>query len=159
SSFGEPGSVSNFRHDSESRSSRLAIPEPGSGPRMRARERFHRRLVSVALSESFGGAGTTVSHPDFGRRVEVIIRSSRPRIRSTVVMLAVAGLAIAGMVAAMARSAIDEVGVVAAGAVEDDGANCPVTLPGSLTANAKLPDPFTRLDGTRIVAKSDWRCR
>src|SRR5262249_23655417 len=41
----------------------------------------------------------------------------------------------------------------------DEGANCPVTLPGSLTANAKLPDPFKKLDGTRITAKSDWRCR
>jgi len=43
--------------------------------------------------------------------------------------------------------------------VEDEGANCPVSLPGSFAANAKLPDPFTRLDGTRIAATSDWRCR
>jgi glucuronyl esterase-like protein/cellulose binding protein with CBM2 domain len=43
--------------------------------------------------------------------------------------------------------------------VEDEGADCSVSLPSSFPANAKLPDPFTRLDGTRIAAKSDWRCR
>ncbi|MGY0063105.1 glucuronyl esterase domain-containing protein [Streptomyces sp. LZ34] len=46
-----------------------------------------------------------------------------------------------------------------AAGVEDDGADCAVQLPGSLTANSKLPDPFTRLNGTRISTKSDWRCR
>jgi hypothetical protein len=43
--------------------------------------------------------------------------------------------------------------------VEDAGASCPVTLPGSFAANATLPDPFTRLDGTRIATKADWTCR
>jgi hypothetical protein len=43
--------------------------------------------------------------------------------------------------------------------VEDASANCPVSLPGSFPANALLPDPFTRLAGTRITAKSDWTCR
>ncbi|MEU4896543.1 cellulose-binding protein [Streptomyces sp. NPDC044780] len=43
--------------------------------------------------------------------------------------------------------------------VEDDGADCAVPDPGAVTANSKLPDPFTRLDGTRISATSDWRCR
>jgi hypothetical protein len=28
-----------------------------------------------------------------------------------------------------------------------------------LTANAKLPDPFKKLDGTRITTQSDWTCR
>jgi hypothetical protein len=34
-------------------------------------------------------------------------------------------------------------------------------LPGTsgLPSNAKLPDPFKRLDGTRISAKADWHCR
>jgi hypothetical protein len=49
-------------------------------------------------------------------------------------------------------------GTTAAG-VEDDGASCAVSLPGSLPANSRLPDPFRKLDGTRITAKSDWRCR
>jgi hypothetical protein len=47
----------------------------------------------------------------------------------------------------------------AAAAVEDDGADCAVSLPGSWPANAKLPDPFKRIDGTRITTTGDWRCR
>jgi len=45
---------------------------------------------------------------------------------------------------------------------EDDGANCPVaSLPdsGSLPVIAKLPDPFKKLDGTRMSTKAEWRCR
>lgn len=30
---------------------------------------------------------------------------------------------------------------------------------GSLKANAKLPDPFTKIDGTRMTDKSEWACR
>ena len=29
----------------------------------------------------------------------------------------------------------------------------------ALTADGKLPDPFKKLDGTRITNKSEWRCR
>ena len=47
----------------------------------------------------------------------------------------------------------------AAAAVEDDGADCAVTVPGSWPAGAKLPDPFKRIDGTRIASTGDWRCR
>lgn len=45
---------------------------------------------------------------------------------------------------------------------ENPGADCTVpTLPsgGSLPANANLPDPFTKIDGTRITEKSQWWCR
>ncbi|MGW4822584.1 glucuronyl esterase domain-containing protein [Streptomyces sp. NPDC004227] len=42
---------------------------------------------------------------------------------------------------------------------EDDGADCAVPNPGSPTASSMLPDPFKRLNGTRISAASDWRCR
>ncbi|MDR7277831.1 glucuronyl esterase domain-containing protein [Catenuloplanes atrovinosus] len=42
--------------------------------------------------------------------------------------------------------------------VEDEGADCPISQ-GTVTANAKLPDPFTRIDGSRITSRSDWRCR
>ncbi|MGB3439052.1 MAG: cellulose binding domain-containing protein [Actinophytocola sp.] len=73
----------------------------------------------------------------------------------SIVALAVAALAIAGAVVLPASTTPTE---VAAG-VEDDGADCQVTLPGSLTANSRLPDPFTKLDGTRLTAKSEWRCR
>ncbi|WP_309110844.1 cellulose binding domain-containing protein [Saccharothrix sp.] len=68
------------------------------------------------------------------------------------VLLAVSVLALAGALTAVANT-----NAVAA-AVEDDGADCPVSTPGSLQTNAKLPDPFKRLDGTRISSKADWRC-
>ncbi len=44
---------------------------------------------------------------------------------------------------------------------EDDGADCAIaTVPGLLTtSNAQLPDPFTKLDGTRMSTKAEWRCR
>ncbi|MCL2183825.1 MAG: carbohydrate binding domain-containing protein [Chitinispirillia bacterium] len=44
--------------------------------------------------------------------------------------------------------------------VENVGAGCVVALPGSFTtANSKLPDPFLKLDKTRIAGKGDWWCR
>jgi len=43
--------------------------------------------------------------------------------------------------------------------VEDEGADCAVSLPGSVQSNSKLPDPFRRVDGSRISSKSDWRCQ
>jgi hypothetical protein len=46
--------------------------------------------------------------------------------------------------------------------VENRGADCVVpTLPAgnTLPITPNLPDPFTRLDGTRITRKSDWTCR
>lgn len=45
---------------------------------------------------------------------------------------------------------------------EDEGADCPAATlpePTSLPSNAKLPDPFEQLDGTRISTKAEWRCR
>ncbi|MQY14476.1 hypothetical protein SRB5_46430 [Streptomyces sp. RB5] len=45
-----------------------------------------------------------------------------------------------------------------AGEPEHDGADCAVgTTPAG--SNTLLPDPFTRINGTRITSKSDWRCR
>ncbi|WP_258535051.1 cellulose-binding protein [Streptomyces sp. PT12] len=41
---------------------------------------------------------------------------------------------------------------------EDEGADCPVPEPPS-TSTPRLPDPFTRIDGTRITSREDWRCR
>ena len=43
-----------------------------------------------------------------------------------------------------------------------EGADCAVpALPdaGSLPTEAKLPDPFQRLNGTRITTVADWQCR
>jgi len=53
-------------------------------------------------------------------------------------------------------------GAPPSGSVEDDGADCPAsTLPdtASLMTNAKLPDPFKKLDSTRLASKAEWRCR
>jgi hypothetical protein len=88
----------------------------------------------------------------------VIITMGRSRNRSTAVVLAVAAaLAVAGVVTVVARTTTAEAAAIAA--VEDDGADCAVSIPSSLPASARLPDPFRRLDGTRITAKSQWRCR
>lgn len=79
-----------------------------------------------------------------------------------VVVLAAAALAVAGAVTVVARTtaagaAVRTLAVTAA--VEDEGADCPVPGSGSSAANSRLPDPFRKVDGTRISAKSDWRCR
>ncbi|HUQ58382.1 cellulose-binding protein [Lentzea sp.] len=73
------------------------------------------------------------------------------RIRSRAAVLTAAALMIIG--AATTPS------TAAAGPIEDDGGDCAVTLPGSLATNPRLPDPFTKLNGARITAKTDWRCR
>ncbi|MDQ1286938.1 MAG: hypothetical protein QG622_503 [Actinomycetota bacterium] len=83
-----------------------------------------------------------------------MIRRGRSRLRSVVVAAAVSGLTAAGAVCVSGVSA-----VAAPLGVEDEGADCPVTLPGSVPSNAKLPDPFTKLDGKRITSAADWRCR
>jgi hypothetical protein len=54
-------------------------------------------------------------------------------------------------------------GTVNWGKEEDPSAGCAVTakLPAyaDLKADGKLPDPFTKLDGTRIKDKGEWACR
>jgi len=54
-------------------------------------------------------------------------------------------------------------GAINWGKEEDPSAGCPVTatLPeyAALTADGKLPDPFKKLDGTRITTKAEWACR
>ncbi|WP_245641991.1 glucuronyl esterase domain-containing protein [Nonomuraea candida] len=83
---------------------------------------------------------------------------TRPKIRTRVVALAMAAtLGAAGTVTLTPAGP-----AVAAAGVENEGADCAVPgLPdaGSLPTAARLPDPFRKLDGTRISAKSDWRCR
>ncbi|WP_085066530.1 glucuronyl esterase domain-containing protein [Catenuloplanes japonicus] len=58
----------------------------------------------------------------------------------------------------LAASVLAVSGAAYAAPVEDEGADCPISQ-GSVTANATLPDPFTRIDGTRITTVADWRCR
>ena len=82
--------------------------------------------------------------------------------RPLVVMLAAATLTVGAATVIPRMSAADAAAVPPVVVVEDEGAACPVTgLPeaGSLPTVAKLPDPFTRLDGTRITSAADWRCR
>ncbi|WP_433533288.1 cellulose binding domain-containing protein [Micromonospora sp. CA-263727] len=86
----------------------------------------------------------------------------RASLRSTVVVLLVAALALAAAVTVVARTTAAQAApgsLAAVASVEDEGADCPATNPGALTANSRLPDPFRKVDGTRITSKSDWRCR
>jgi Cellulose binding domain len=87
------------------------------------------------------------------------IRSGSPRLRSAVVALAVAALVAGGAETVVARATAAPDAAPPPVSVEDSGASCAVNLPSTLTSNAKLPDPFTRLDGTRISSVSDWTCR
>ncbi|MBB2921126.1 cellulose binding domain-containing protein [Cellulomonas cellasea] len=90
-----------------------------------------------------------------------MIRSGRSKNRSTVVVLAVVALAAAAVVADLPRAGTAHAAPFAS-AVENEGAGCAVpALPdaGSLPTNARLPDPFQRLDGTRIASRADWRCQ
>jgi hypothetical protein len=89
----------------------------------------------------------------------VIINSGNIKIRSAAVALAVAAIIGAGMQTMAAGAAGFAATSPAVSGVEDDGAGCAVTLPSTLTSNALLPDPFTKLDGTRITTTSDWTCR
>ncbi|MDG9715493.1 cellulose-binding domain-containing protein [Streptomyces sp. DH24] len=84
----------------------------------------------------------------------------RPRLWAAAVLVAAAGLAGTTLVpqADAADSLVTAVAQAEPG-VEDDGADCPVPDPGSPAADSRLPDPFRKLDGTRISTTSDWRCR
>ncbi|NYI03801.1 glucuronyl esterase domain-containing protein [Allostreptomyces psammosilenae] len=82
----------------------------------------------------------------------------RPWVWAVAVFAAVVSLAVTLIPRAGAVSGPGPA-VRAVPGVEDDGADCAVPAPGPSTANSLLPDPFTRLDGTRITDRSDWRCR
>jgi hypothetical protein len=76
------------------------------------------------------------------------------------VLAAVVGSAGVATISTVSRSpALADTGSIAAAPVEDDGADCAVAVPGSSPASSRLPDPFRKLNGARISAKSDWRCR
>lgn len=88
----------------------------------------------------------------------MITSSGRAKAWPTLVLPAVFVLALAGALTAVAATPSAPPTDVVAAAVEDDGADCAVSLPGSLTPNATLPDPFKRLNGTRVTSQADWRC-
>jgi uncharacterized repeat protein (TIGR02543 family) len=58
---------------------------------------------------------------------------------------------------------VEDSTIIAWGKVENPTAKCRLsgTMPEyeALVANSKLPDPFMKLNGTRITNKSDWACR
>jgi len=92
----------------------------------------------------------------------VTISSGRSMIRPAVVVLSTAALAVAGAMTALAgtHTADAAVGSLAfASNVEDEGADCPVPNPGSFSPNSRLPDPFRKIDGSRITTKAEWVCR
>ncbi|MFC4070109.1 glucuronyl esterase domain-containing protein [Actinoplanes subglobosus] len=73
---------------------------------------------------------------------------SKLRTRATLIVASVlAGAAVVFAVPTTAHAA-----------VEDDGADCPVAASPTVST-AQMPDPFTRIDGTRITTTGDWRCR
>ena len=89
----------------------------------------------------------------------MIISSGRSKIRPTVVALVVSALAVAGTVTVMANTTTARAAATTlAAAVEDEGADCAVPATNTVN-NSQLPDPFTRIDGTRITSVADWRCR
>ncbi|MEV6964536.1 cellulose-binding domain-containing protein [Hamadaea sp. NPDC051192] len=81
----------------------------------------------------------------------------RSSVRPTVLALAVVALVVAGAATVVAHTVPTAFALAAS--VEDEGAGCAVSLPGSTPSTSKLPDPFKKIDGTRITSKSDWRCR
>ncbi|MGP4111170.1 glucuronyl esterase domain-containing protein, partial [Streptomyces sp. 4N509B] len=82
----------------------------------------------------------------------------RPRVWAATAFVALAGLT-ATTVASQAGAADSPVAVTQfQSSVEDEGADCAVN-PGQTSSNPQLPDPFTRLDGTRVSTTEDWRCR
>ncbi|MFI7276900.1 cellulose binding domain-containing protein [Streptomyces sp. NPDC049879] len=83
----------------------------------------------------------------------------RPRLWAVVAFAAVAGLTTTTLGAQADAPGGQARTVLAAAAVEDDGADCAVPSPGPSPSQSLLPDPFTRIDGTRISDRSDWRCR
>lgn len=42
---------------------------------------------------------------------------------------------------------------------EDLGAACEIGMLPAAASNAKLPNPFTKFDGSSVSSKADWRCR
>ncbi|MCA2216570.1 cellulose-binding protein, partial [Wangella sp. NEAU-J3] len=77
----------------------------------------------------------------------------RSKLRVAVVAaVSVSVLAVGAVATFGPRSASARAAVVAAAGVEDEGANCVVPEPGGAVSNARLPDPFLRMNGTRITS-------
>jgi hypothetical protein len=92
------------------------------------------------------------------RRPRVLDAVRRPGIWAvTTALTAALGLAVITLTSY--TGTVDPLVPVAAAATGvEDGADCSVASTDP-PANSLLPDPFNKLNGTRITAKSDWRCR
>ncbi|MDG9705661.1 cellulose binding domain-containing protein [Streptomyces sp. DH37] len=87
-------------------------------------------------------------------------RRHRPWTWAAAAFAAVAGLTVTTLGGAQADTAgaLKAATVPASSPVEDEGADCQVGQGGS-TNTSMLPDPFTKMNGTRVTSKADWRCR
>ncbi|THV27305.1 cellulose-binding domain-containing protein [Glycomyces paridis] len=81
---------------------------------------------------------------------------TRPGLRFALVLLA--SIAVVAAMALAPRMQNAEAADLSA-LSEFDGEDCNVTVPGSWASNTLLPDPFTKIDGTRITSKAQWECR
>jgi len=73
-----------------------------------------------------------------------------------------AGAGVAGADAVAGAGTGGVAGSAATRPVENQSADCPVGAlpePSALPQITKLPDPFKKLDGTRVASKAEWRCR
>ncbi|WP_159940016.1 MULTISPECIES: cellulose binding domain-containing protein [unclassified Nocardiopsis] len=73
----------------------------------------------------------------------------RPRTWAAAALAVAAGLAALTLAPAPAAASPDE----------HNGADCAVPGSGSPASTSQLPDPFTRLDGTRVSTADEWECR
>ncbi|GAA2260271.1 hypothetical protein GCM10009853_011630 [Glycomyces scopariae] len=81
---------------------------------------------------------------------------ARHRRRLRFALVALASVALASALALSTRfSAEAQVQAMS----EWDGADCGVQIPGSWASSSLLPDPFTRIDGSRVTTRSQWECR
>ncbi|MEU5873392.1 cellulose binding domain-containing protein [Glycomyces sp. NPDC047369] len=81
---------------------------------------------------------------------------ARHRRRLRFALVALASVALASALALSTRfSAEAQVQAMS----EWDGADCAVAVPGSWASSSLLPDPFTKIDGTRITTRDQWECR
>jgi hypothetical protein len=79
----------------------------------------------------------------------------RSRARFALVLMASLAVAAAMAFAPRMHSAEAQVQALA----EWDGEDCDVTVPGSWASSSLLPDPFTRIDGSRVTSRDQWECR
>lgn len=87
------------------------------------------------------------------------VQRTRSRRWVAAALVAVASLAATTLTAQTGAVATPSATGPAHFADEDDGADCQVPDPGQPASQATLPDPFTKLDGTQVTSKDDWRCR